>query len=292
VPGSNPPGDLPPDLPPEYADAYRRGFERAYAERTGQLPAQPHGHPVDPFDTTISPPAERAEFVESGYDEGRRRSSVVPVVMVALALLLILGAYGAGKLFSQEGDEPTAAPQEGGTPLAEYPGASDKPDRTGPYQGPLTPVAIGGADASCTSEDGVDAAGNPTSYDVSNVYDGKKPTAWRCDGNGVGETVTLQLPGKTTIGQVGLIAGYAKTDPQDGSDRYAENNRITRVRWTFDDGTSLTQDLDGSAQNRSMQTKRIPPTSASSVTIEILDSTRGPRNTVAISGVELGAVKR
>lgn len=290
MPGSNPPGDLPPDLPPEYADAYRRGFERAYAERTGQLPAQPHHD--DSFDTTISPPAQRAEFMDVGYDEERRRGSVVPVVMVAVALLLIVGAYGLGKLFSDESGEPTTAPQEGGTLLAEYPGATDKPDRAGPYQGPVTPVAIGGAEASCTSEDGVDAAGNSTSYDVSNVHDGKRPTAWRCDGNGVGETVTLQLPGKTTIGEVGMVAGYAKTDAQDGSDRYAENNRITRVRWTFDDGTSITQDLDGSAQNRSMQTTRIPPTSASSVTIEILESTRGPRNTVAISGVELGAVKR
>ena len=85
------------------------------------------------------------------------------------------------------------------------------------------------------------------------------------------------------------MPGYAKTDPRSGADRYAENNRITRVRWTFSDGTSVVQRLDGSATNRELQTVRIPLTEANQVVVEVLASERGSRNTIAVSEVRLGA---
>lgn len=90
------------------------------------------------------------------------------------------------------------------------------------------------------------------------------------------------------MGEIGLVPGYAKTDPASGVDRYAENNRITRVRWTFPDGTSVVQRLDGSPTNRSMQSLRVKPVQADSVTIEVLRSVRGARNTVAVSEVQIG----
>ncbi|QNN54025.1 hypothetical protein H9L09_06505 [Nocardioides mesophilus] len=71
-------------------------------------------------------------------------------------------------------------------------------------------------------------------------------------------------------------------------DRYAENNRITRVRWRFDDGSSVEQRLDGTAANRSLQTLRIPVTTSGSVVLEVLDSTPGSRDTMAVSEVRIG----
>lgn len=106
---------------------------------------------------------------------------------------------------------------------------------------------------------------------------------------GVGKKLTIRLAQPTELGAVGLVPGYAKTDPDNGVDRYRENNRLTRVRWTFSDGSSIVQTLDGSPTNRDVQTMAIPPTPAGSVVLEILASTPGDRNTVAISSVQLGS---
>ena len=125
-------------------------------------------------------------------------------------------------------------------------------------------------------------------YPPANTYDGDLTTAWRCNGTGVGQSLTLTLAEAGGIGEVGLVPGYAKTDPRSGVDRYAENNRITRVRWTFADGTSFVQRLDGTETNRELQTLRIPVTESDSVVLEVLASVRGPRNTMAVSEVRVG----
>jgi hypothetical protein len=50
----------------------------------------------------------------------------------------------------------------------------------------------------------------------------------------------------------------------------------------------MVQRLDGSATNRELQTMRIPVTESDSVVLEVLASTRGPRNTMAVSEVRVG----
>ena len=80
------------------------------------------------------------------------------------------------------------------------------------------------------------------------MYDGDLTTAWRCNGDGVGQKMQLNLSDTVRIGELGIVPGYAKTDPRSGADRYAQNNRLTKVRWSFPDGTSVVQKLDGSAE--------------------------------------------
>jgi hypothetical protein len=87
------------------------------------------------------------------------------------------------------------------------------------------------------------------------------------------------------VAEVGLVPGYAKTDPASGVDRYAENNRITRVRWTLSDGVSIVQRLDPDPTSRAVQLLRVPPTQTDTITLEILGVRRGPRNTTAISQI-------
>jgi hypothetical protein len=250
-----------------------------------------------------------ADLVDDDYpeeDERRERPGwLVPALLGALVLLLVLSAYGIGRIFSSsvgDADVSTEEPdgvvlgdgdQQGGTEGGQeggQGGGSDGPrnQQKGAYQGRTDQATIGGATASCQAPASVDAAGNEVAYPPTNVYDGDLTTAWRCNGTGVGQSLTLTLAEAGRIGEVGLVPGYAKTDPRSGVDRYAENNRLTRVRWTFADGASMVQRLDGSATNRELQTMRIPVTESDSVVLEVLASTRGPRNTMAVSEVRVG----
>ncbi len=142
--------------------------------------------------------------------------------------------------------------------------------------------------ASSTAADGVDAAGNPVSYDVENTIDSDPGTAWRTDGDGVGETLTYHLVDPAYITSVGLIPGYAKVDPTDGSDRFLENRRVRAVRWTFDGGVVQEQTF---ADSRDLQTIQIPGVLTSTITVEILETTSDPaRDFTPISEVQVEGV--
>jgi hypothetical protein len=313
----NRPGDVPPDLPPEYAEAYRRGYERAlsgehapsgdpevaertqvhgplFADEIEQESPSPGAEPTQvfaSFESVMATGAVESEEPRSDRVSADRPAWFVPALFGGLVVLLLVGAFGIGKLVS--------AGMSGGTPEVTSSDGLTMPDGGSParheatgekYDGPTKAAAIGRANASCQAPSGVDAAGRPVSYAPANVYDGDLTTAWRCDGSGVGEKLTLDLADAVSVGEVGLVPGYAKTDPHSGADRYAENNRLTKVRWVFSDGSTVVQRLDGSARNRELQTMRIPATQADRVVVEILGSTRGPRNTVAISEVRIGKI--
>jgi hypothetical protein len=291
VPDDRTTAGLPPDLPPEYAEAYRRGFERAYGQ----------GPEPDLVEEELAAAPRRAYTGPSHRDQeqGERPVWLVPAILAGLMGLLLVAAYGMGLLLSSSVDDgDLAEPEpdgvvmgEGSEPAASRSSTPEPSPQASPerYGGRTEPATIGGATGSCQSPDSVDAAGNPVAYPAVNSHDGDLTTALRCDGGGVGETLTLTLPDAVRIGEVGLVPGYAKTDPRDGADRYAENNRITRVRWTFSDGSTVVQRLDGSATNREMQTVRIALTEADSVVLEVLASTRGARNTIAVSEVLVAA---
>ncbi|HEU0090282.1 MAG TPA: hypothetical protein VFQ77_21940 [Pseudonocardiaceae bacterium] len=108
----------------------------------------------------------------------------------------------------------------------------------------------------------------------------------------MGQWLEIRFPDRVTLTSIGIVPGYAKTDPNDGTDRYAQNRRISAVRYTFDDGSTVTQSFDTSASYRSLQTVALPQVATSQVTITILGSVSGeatsgqqPFNKVAISEV-------
>ena len=212
-----------------------------------------------------------------------RPAWLVPALLAGLVVVLLLGAYGIGRVVSgnlagtdvkQAEPDGVVIGEDGSTGASGSAQPSKKPAGK-PYAGATDTARIGGASATCQSGNGVDSAGNLVSYSPGNVYDEDMTTAWRCDGDGSGQQLTVDLAGKTQIGEVGLVPGYAKTDVRSGIDRYAENDRITRVRWVFDDGTTVEQKFDPAVSNRSMQSMRIPVTKASKVVVEVLDSQRG-----------------
>ena len=313
--------DLPPDLPPEYADAYRRGFERAYREASGepvtagQLEELAHAEgeaevqvertaQIDGLEGLLAAaPAERYEapWRSSPEPAPRERPAwMVPAILAGIVAALLLGAYLAGLVFSSsvddtdlEAGEPDGVVGDGGS--GSEGGGSGSDDGPGQssgddvYQGRVDTVPVTASTASCIAPASVDAAGNEVTYEPALSHDGDLTTAWRCPGDGAGESITLQLSKELQVAELGLVPGYAKTDPRNGADRYAENNRLTVVRWTFPDGDTIEQELDGSPDNREMQTIRIDPVLAHEVVLEVVSSTPGDRrNSIAVSEITIG----
>jgi LysM repeat protein len=120
--------------------------------------------------------------------------------------------------------------------------------------------------ATCVAESSTEADGTPIEFVPGNVLDNNPATAWRCDAPAIGETLTFTFDGETHLTSVGLIGGYVKVDSLTGVDRFPQNYRVRQVRWTFSDGTSLTQDL---ADSRDMQTTPVDVTTTTA-TLEIL----------------------
>lgn len=129
--------------------------------------------------------------------------------------------------------------------------------------------------AACVSAPSRAADGTPTSFGPANMIDGRVDTAWRCDGDGVGRRIVLSLGGTQSISELSLIPGYAKTDPADGADRYAQNRRISSVRIDFDDGVTTTATFDVAPANRSPQTVRFAAVRTGTVTVTITGSAPG-----------------
>lgn len=124
-------------------------------------------------------------------------------------------------------------------------------------------------------------------YPAGNVSDGELATAWRTEGDGRGETLTLTWDHVVRVAAVGLVPGYDKRDPHDGTDRFWQNRRVASAQVVVDDGSSWTIEL---ADSRELQRFRLDPAPATtSVTIEILDTVAGDPGTdyTAVSEVSV-----
>jgi len=98
--------------------------------------------------------------------------------------------------------------------------------------------------ASEVRDDSTDACGAPITYSPQAVLDQIANTAWMVKGDGVGQTLTFFFEERSHVTTLGLIPGYAKLDPCSGADRFDDLRKIRRVRWSFDDGTSVEQIFD------------------------------------------------
>ena len=256
-------------------------------------------------------PGLLGELFEAADEHPREQRVLAVLGVVGIALFLVLGAFFFGRGLADGGGttEVAATTHSGASSSGQSGGhggdgagqagssGSAKHTSTAPdgrlvgsvYRGAVAPVAIGAANADCRATAGVDSAGNRVTYQANNMLDGAASTAWRCDGDGRGVTLSFSLQHGQRIAQVGLVPGYAKTDPYSGADRYAENRRISKVRWSFDGGAWVEQSFRTNRYDRGMQTMRIPPVRTSRVTVTIEGSSPAARNTVAVSTVNLGS---
>ena len=304
MPGPEIPDAPPPEVPEEFAEAYREAYRRALESGTGPGPDQDlltalpevPAHEV----TVVGTHRSGDQAPRRGLEQWRSSRWFVPVLIAAGGLVLVLAAYAVGSALSNGSDEPAATPPRTAHPATQpartapaHPKTSSAVPSSAPggWSGPVSPVSVDAVSADCTEPPGKDSAGRTVTYVPENTVDHEPDTAWRCAGTAVGQKLTLRLGAEADVAEVGLIPGYAKTDPESRADRYAENNRITRVRWTLADGTSVVQRLDPDPKSRALQLLRVPRTATDTITLEILAVARGPRNTTAISEISVSSAK-
>jgi hypothetical protein len=134
-----------------------------------------------------------------------------------------------------------------------------------------------------TAPASVDWAGNPVSYDTTNLADGDPSTAWRMEGDGTGHELTIEFDEVRTLSEVGLINGYAKVDEErENYNWYEINRRVMQVTWVFDDGTEVPQELHEVAE---LQTTPLDtPVQTQSIRLRLDEvSSPGERDYTAVS---------
>jgi hypothetical protein len=209
-----------------------------------------------------------------------RSAARVPVIiLIGLLLCLTVGAI-AGMVLLLQSDSRASVSGLGESAAPSSPGGSQA--STGKSVTP-TQATVG-----CQAPQTTDDAGHSVYYAPGQMFDARPNTAWRCNGNGIGQVIIFTLPDKTTIDEVGLVNGYAKVDPASGAKRYGEYRRITEVTWTFANGSTFEQSLEDGVTT--LQQLSIPPQPGDTVTLTINassapGSTARGRNAVLISEV-------
>jgi hypothetical protein len=150
--------------------------------------------------------------------------------------------------------------------------------------GKLTTSAV---EASATAPPGTDARGAVVSYAATNLVDGDPSTAWRVPGSGQGVVLTLRFAEPVIVTRIGLIPGYAKVDPADGTNRFFQNRRVHRVRYG---AVGISREASFVDQPE-LQTVDVQSKPSTEVTVEILESTApGDRDFTAISEIEVSGL--
>lgn len=217
----------------------------------------------------------------AGASHHRRTTGWVPWAGVAAVLLLV--AVGAFWLLG------------GGGPGAAGGGTTDPGGHSGNAAagGKASDVArLASVQVPATAPPNQDVRGNMVRYDGRNMLDGVAQTCWRMIGDGTGKEITLTLAKPTRLTTVGLINGYAKIARDGGGkalDWYHGNRRVLTVEWTFDDGTTVTQDL---ADTNRLQTVDVGPVTTRTVRLKLVSVSepgtgRAARDNTAISDVSL-----
>jgi hypothetical protein len=260
--GPPPPGSFGPG---PGAAAHPPGGPETLSYPAGSYP--PGSYPDAPPDAT-PPHGEFSWRDSSGLPPQRPGPPIGRILLIIGAIVALLAAGVAAYLLLSR---PRAATPQAPPTVAAPPAPAPAPPAQAAAPGPLTLTAA----ADCVSPPSKDAAGTVVAYGPEKMVDGQADTAWRCDGDGAGKKVRITFNGPARVDQVSIVPGYAKTDPADGTDRYAQNRRIAQVRYTFDDGTSITQTLKTGIDDRSPQTIAVPGVASSGMTVTVVRSVPG-----------------
>jgi len=254
-----------------------------YADEVTAAPGQPRPTPpVEP----VEPVEPVVPMTGAAPAEDRGRRTVVPWVVGAVVVLLLAGGGavlllgGTGGLGAatggsdDTGPRPAASDRDAGG-RAGTPSTSAAPQPTlsaSPSPRPVRPVDVSSTasvTASATAPPSTDVDGDRVVYDAANVLDGDPSTAWRAAGDGQGVELTLTLARPTVVTRLGLVNGYAKSEP--GYDGYAANRRLTDVDWVLGDGTVVAQ--DGLGRTTSVQTVPVDDVRTRTITLRLRGTT-------------------
>ena len=205
-------------------------------------PPPPHPPPFGVLAPPATRPRRRAGRVLAA---GLAALAVVVAAAAGYTLLGITGPWGAIPGVAT----PASTVDSSAPSTTRLPSVSSSPS-AGAGTTPYVPVPTNAA-ADCIAPPSADAAGTTQTYEPAKAVDGRKDTAWRCPGDATGRTLTIGFGGPVQLTSVGLIPGYDKIDPTDSADRFVQGRTVTRVRWTFDDGSTVQATPNG---ERSMRT--------------------------------------
>jgi len=280
--------DVAPRHQPDYPTAVR-------TDALPPIPAAPSAPPPPPvlgpapssaryplYADTVQPTAPRpapapaaTATATASYDAlPPRRRSATPWLFAVLAVV-VLALVGSGLLLLAPSGDDAGASRDAGR------------GNGGPQGGPTTtlePADIAVPDVAPAS---VDEDGSRVTFDPANLLDGDPRTSWRMSGDGTGSVITLTFDAPVTVTEVGLINGYAKSDPP--HDWYAGNRRISFVVWAFDDGTEVEQELGDDTGVQTVPVARVETTSIELRLLEVTEPGDGPdgRDFTAISEIEI-----
>ncbi|MGA4668833.1 NADase-type glycan-binding domain-containing protein [Propionibacteriaceae bacterium Y1923] len=204
------------------------------------------------------------DFLPSPQRRGVRLRRLWLFLVTVVALALVAGLAG-GALIRRALDSRGAQPS---TSVVMTPTATTTAVQ--PWTGDTTTLPPLVVNASCVAPAGVDAAGDYVTYDPAHLLDEQATTAWRCNGDGVNQTLDFTFgPGAELVG-VGVLNGYSKSAGE--TSFYDQYRRVVSVRWDLPDGSWFIQNL--SENNSSVQQLMIPPTDVEgNVRLTILSST-------------------
>jgi serine/threonine protein kinase len=207
-----PPSSIRPDLPAGVDDVTSRALRKAPGERYASC--RELTHDLDrALAGTNSPPAKVPLATAPSRASAPRsvgRSTTWAVVAVVATVIIVAIAGAAFLALRDRGPAPSASSSVAAPSLI----------REG--------VQV---TASSTAPSSTDAAGDPVTYVPANVIDGNVQTAWRTPGDGHGQWVTLIFDNPIDVVRIGLIPGYAKTDPQTGANRFLQDRIIKGVAY-------------------------------------------------------------
>lgn len=182
---------------------------------------------------------------------GRVRGAIQLSLVLALALVvgLLLGilmtSSGAGQM-----PTPNGVAAGSSQTVASWAGSADE----GPWTGNLGAIPVL-ATSNCPDNRIPKAVAVPV-MSVANLIDASDATAWGCEGQVDGLTVTFTIDKTTKLAGMGIVNGYAYRR-NDGTDLYMRFRRALDVRWILPDGEVIEQHLVD--QRRDEQRITIPP---------------------------------
>jgi hypothetical protein len=131
----------------------------------------------------------------------------------------------------------------------------------------LSPLRITASDEAPAS---IDSQQNTTTFVAENAVDGQMETAWRVPGDGVNQSLMLAFAAPVRVHEIALVPGYAKVDPFDQVDRFAQNRRVVRARFEFSSGESVEARF---ADRPELQVTLVNDTLTTYVRVVILETT-------------------
>lgn len=287
----------PEETDPEETDPEGVGAEQTAGEQVSEDVPDPGGSDQAPtrwrlkesaaVPVLTSAHAARTVDLDDLLPRTERRAVMqrrVWLVLVSVVLLALVAGLAGGALIRRALDGRPVAPPTTTAPLT----SSVNGTAMQPWTGDTAVLVATSATARCTAPAGRDGSGQYVTYDPANTLDDQLATAWRCDGNGVNQTLEFTFaPGSQLVG-VGIVNGYAKGEGT--ASLYDQYRRVVSVRWDLPDGSWFSQNL--SENSRSVQQLMIPPMAADRVRLTIVASTSpGMRGDPSRDAVLLSTVR-